>query len=59
MLNSDLIKGERPRLSSRLFYEPRSQYIANQSWSAKETVIDENINVSLFYLHGDTKQDFD
>ena len=61
MLNSDLIKGERPSLSSRLFYEPRSQYIANQSWSAKETVslkIDENINVSLFYLHGDTKQDF-
>ena len=50
MLNSDLIKGERPRLSSRLFYEPRSQYIANQSWSAKETVIDENINMLVCFI---------
>ena len=38
MLNSYLIKGERPSLSLPLFYEPRSQYIANQSGSAKETV---------------------
>ena len=33
------IKGERPSLSSRLFYEPRSRYIANQSGSAKETIV--------------------
>ena len=48
MLNSYLIKGERPSLSSRLFYEPRSRYIANQSGSAKETVspkIEENIEM--------------
>ena len=32
-----LLKGERASLSSRLFYEPRSQYIANQSGSAQET----------------------
>ena len=38
MLNSYLIKGERASLSSRLFYEHRSWYIANQSGSAKETV---------------------
>ena len=38
MLNSYLIKGERPSLSSRLFYEPRSRYIANQNGSAIETV---------------------
>ena len=38
MLNSYLIKGERPSLSLGLFYEPRLQYIANQSGSAKETV---------------------
>ena len=37
MLNSYLIKGERPSLSSRLFYEPRSRYIANQSGSEQET----------------------
>ena len=38
MLNSYLINGERRNLSSRLFYEPWSRYIANQSGSAKETV---------------------
>ena len=38
MLNSYLIKGERPSLSPCVFYEPRSQYIANQSESAKDTV---------------------
>ena len=38
MLNFYSIKGERPSWSSRLFYEPQSQYIANQSGSAKETV---------------------
>ena len=37
MLNSYLIKGERRTLSSRLFYEPRSRYIANQGGSIKET----------------------
>ena len=31
------LKGERASLSSRLFYEPRSWYIANQSGSAQET----------------------
>ena len=48
MLNSDLIKGERPSLSSRLFYEPRSRYVANQSESELETVspkIGENIEM--------------
>ena len=43
-----LIKGERSSLSSRLFYEPQSRYIANQSGSAKETVspkIGENIEM--------------
>ena len=37
-VDSYLIKGERSRLSSRLFYEPRLWYIANQSGSAEETV---------------------
>ena len=48
MLNSYLIKGERPSSSSRLLYEPGSRYIANQSWSTKETVslkIGENIKM--------------
>ena len=43
-----LIKGERSSLSSRLFYEPQSRYIANQSGSAKETVspkIGENVEM--------------
>ena len=38
MLNSYLIKGERRSLSSHLFYEPQSRYIANQSGSAVVTV---------------------
>ena len=38
MLNSYLIKRERPSLSPCLFCEPRSRYIANQSGSAKDTV---------------------
>ena len=53
MLNSYLIKGERPSLSSRLFYEPRSRYIANQSGSAKETVslkIEENIEMLTCFI---------
>ena len=53
MLNSYLIKGERPSLSSRLFYEPRSRYIANQSGSAKETVspkIGENIEILVCFI---------
>ena len=53
MLNSYLIKGERPSLSSRLFYEPRSRYIANQSGSAKETVslkIEENIEMLACFI---------
>ena len=37
MFNSYLIKGERQTLSSRLFYKPRSRYIANQGGSIKET----------------------
>ena len=50
MLNSYLIKGERPNLSYHLFYEPRSWYIANQSRSAEETLIPkigENIEMSV------------
>ena len=53
MLNFYLIKGERPSLSSRLFYEPRSRYIANQSGSAKETVspkIGENIEMLVCFI---------
>ena len=53
MLHSYLIKGERPSLSSRLFYEPRSRYIANQSGSAKETVspkIGENIEMLVCFV---------
>ena len=53
MLNSHLIKGERPSLSSRLFFEPRSRFIANQSGSAKETVsskIGENIEMLVCFI---------
>ena len=53
MLNSYLIKGERPSLSSRLLYEPGSRYIANQSWSTKETVslkIGENIKMFVCFI---------
>ena len=53
MLNSYLIKGERPSLSSHLFYEPRLPYIANQSGSAKETVsskIGENIEMLVCFI---------
>ena len=53
MLNSYLIKGERPRLSSRLFYEPRLRYIVNQSGFAKETVrpkIGENIEMLVCFI---------
>ena len=52
-LNSYLIKGERPSLSSHLFYEPRSWYITNQSGSAKETVspkIGENIEMLVCFI---------
>ena len=51
ILNSYLIKGERPSLSSRLFYEPRSWFIANQSGSAKETVeTGENIEMLVCFI---------
>ena len=55
MLNSYLIKGERPSLSSRLIYEPRSWFIdiAHQSGSAKETVspkIGENIEMLVCFI---------
>ena len=51
MLNSYSNKGKRPSLSLHLFYEPRLQYIANQSGSAKETVspkIGENIEMLVW-----------
>ena len=53
MLNSYLIKGMRPSLSSRLFYEPQSRYIANQSGSTKETLspkIGENIEMLVCFI---------
>ena len=53
ILSSYLIKGERPSLSSRLFFEPRSRFIANQSGSAKETVsskIGENIEMLVCFI---------
>ena len=53
MLTSYLIKGERPSLSSHLFYEPRSRYIANQSGSTKETVspkIVKNIEMLVCFI---------
>ena len=53
MLNSYLIKGERASLSLRLFYQPRSRYIENQSRSAKETLspkIDENIEMLVCFI---------
>ena len=53
MLNSYSIKGERPSLSSRLFYEPRSRYIANQSGSEKGTVspkIGEDIEMLVGFI---------
>ena len=43
----------RPSLSLRLLYEPRSQYIANQGGSAKETVspkIGKNIEMSVCFI---------
>ena len=58
MLNSYLIKGERPSLPSRLFYEPRSQYIVNQSGSAKETVspkIGKNIEMLVRFIYMGTQ----
>ena len=53
MLNSYLTKGKRASLSSRLFYEPRSWYIANQSGSAKDTVrlkIGKNIKMFVCFI---------
>ena len=53
ILNSYLIQDERPSLSLRLFYEPRSRYIANQSGSAKETVspkIGKNIDMLVYFI---------
>ena len=53
MLNSSLIKGERPSLSSHLFCEPQTKYIANQSGTAKETVspkIGENIEMLVCFI---------
>ena len=55
MLNSYLIKEERPSLSMHLSHEPQSRYIviANQSRSAKETVspkIGENIEMLVCFM---------
>ena len=49
MLNSHLIKGERPSLPSCLFYEPRSQHIVNQSGSAR-LKIDKNIEMLVCFI---------
>ena len=43
----------RPSMSLRLFYEPGSQYIANQSGSLKETIsqkISENIEMLVCFI---------
>ena len=61
MLNLYLIKGERPSLSLRLFYEPRSWYVANQRGSAKETVrpkIGKNIEMLVVLLLWEHKTGF-
>ena len=55
LLDSYLIKGERPSLSLHLFYEPQLQYLdtANQRGSAKETVgpkIGENIEMLVCFI---------
>ena len=53
ILNSYLIKGERPSFSSRLFYERRLQYITNESRSAKETAslkIGKNIEMLVCFV---------
>ena len=58
MLNSYFIKGERPSFLSRLFYEPQSRYIANQSGSAKETVspkTGENIEMLVCFIYMGTQ----
>ena len=55
MLNSYLIKGDRPSLSLCLFYEPQSWYIANHGGSAKETVslkIGKNIEMLVLFVWG-------
>ena len=57
MLNLYSIKGERPNLSC-LFHEPRSQYTANQSGSAKETVspkIGENNEMLVCFIYMGTQ----
>ena len=48
--NPYLIKGERSSLPSHLFYEPRSQYIANQIGFAKETVSPKNIEMFVLFV---------
>ena len=58
MLNSYLIKVERPSLSSRIFCESRSQYIVYQSGSTKETVspkIRKNIEMLVSFICMGTK----
>ena len=58
LLNSYLIKGERPNLSLCPFYEPRSQYIENQSGTAKETVsseIGKNIETLFYFICMETQ----
>ena len=53
MLNSYLIKGGMPNLSSHLFYKPKSWYIANQSGSTNATVslkISENIEMLVCFI---------
>ena len=45
----------RPSLSSRLFFDPRSRYITNQSGSTRETVslkTDENIEILILFVWG-------
>ena len=60
MLNFYLIKGERPSLSSHLFYEPRSIVVHSKSkwvWKGGCWPKDwqEYRDVSLLYLYGDMK----
>ena len=53
-----LYQTTRTSLSLRLFYEPRSWYIANQSEPAKETVslnIGENIEMLVCFIYTGTQ----
>ena len=59
MLNSYLIKGEKPSLSSRLFFMSLDRVTQQIKLGLQRRLLAQRLPRILRYLQGDTRRDFD